>query len=169
MDVLDILLRAIACIAAIILLTRLHGLRSFSKMSGFDFAITVSIGSVLAGAVTTSGTKLWVFIGAFAALFVVQIVISQLRVRVQAMRAAVDNPPILVMENGRMIAENMKRVGMTESDLWAKLREANAYNLDYVRAVVMETTGDVSVLHGPKDGPKISDEVLDGVKRGAAT
>ncbi len=169
MDALDILTRAILAIGTIIALTRIHGLRSFSKMSGFDFAITVSIGSVLAGAVTTSGTSIWVYIMALFALFAVQIVISQSRVRLKSLRAAVDNPPLLIMEDGEMILENMTRAGITESDLWAKLREANAYNLDHVRAVVMESTGDVSVLHGPKDGPAISDQVMQGVRRGSVS
>ena len=67
-DLILILLRAMLVVATIIVLTRLHGLRSFSKMSSFDFAITVSIGSVLAGAVTTLTTGLWVYLTALAFL-----------------------------------------------------------------------------------------------------
>lgn len=164
----DIFLRAGIAIIAIITLTRLHGLRSFSKMSGFDFAITVSIGSVLAGAVTTLGTPLWTFIAAFVALFIVQIVLSQCRTRFAVIRKISDNAPLLMMENGKMIPDNMRRAGMSENDLWAKLREANAYNLDHVHAVIMETTGDVSVLHDASQGCEISTEVLSDVARGTA-
>ena len=161
---LDILLRTIVVIFTILALTRLHGLRSFSKMSGFDFAITVSIGSVLAGAVTTLDTNLIVFVVAIIALFLVQICISQLRIRSARAQRAIDNTPTLLMKDGQMLKENMKNCGVSTSDLWAKLREANAYNLDEVRAVVMEATGDVSVLHGAKDGPKTSPEVMQGVR-----
>jgi uncharacterized membrane protein YcaP (DUF421 family) len=164
-DMTEILLRAVLVIATIIALSRLHGLRSFSKLSGFDFAITVSIGSVLAGAVTTLGTKLWVFCAALAFLFAVQIIVSQLRVRTPAAQKLFDNAPIIVMQDGAMIPANMRKAGISESDLWAKLREANAYDLKQVKAVIMETTGDVSVLHGPQDGPEISDEILKDVLR----
>tara|TARA_R110000787_G_scaffold32083_13_gene84832 strand:+ start:1004 stop:1504 length:501 start_codon:yes stop_codon:yes gene_type:complete len=164
-DILDIPLRAAAVITAIILLYRLQGLRSFSKMSGFDFAITVSIGSVLAGAVTTPKTHLYIFLLALASLFAVQIIIARLRVASVTVQNGIDNAPLLVMENGRALPDNLRKAGMTSSDLRAKLREANAYNLDQVRAVIMETTGDVSVLHGPKDGPDISDEILSDVQR----
>ncbi len=163
-EFLDILLRAALVIGAIVLFSRLHGLRSFSKMSGFDFAITVSIGSVLAGAVTTLGTDLWIFIAALACLFGVQIAVSLLRIRSQSAQAAMDNTPILVMRDGKMLHDNMRKSGMTVSDLRAKLREANAYDMRSIRAVVMEATGDVSVLHGPEDGPAVSDEVLEGVR-----
>ncbi|MEW9918551.1 hypothetical protein AB2B41_02970 [Marimonas sp. MJW-29] len=80
---LEIFLHAALVIAVIILLTRLHGLRSFSKMSGFDFAITVSVGSVLAGVITTLSTPLWHFVTALVALFAVQIVLSQSRALAQ--------------------------------------------------------------------------------------
>ncbi len=162
---IEIAFRAALAIATILILTRIHGLRSFSKMSGFDFAITVSIGSVLAGAVTTLNTSVWTFAGAIAALFLIQICISQARIRSAAIQQTVDNAPLLLMENGEMLPDNMNSAGVTESDLWAKLREANAYNFAHVRAVVMETTGDVSVLHGSPDGPNISPEILQGVRR----
>lgn len=162
---IDIVLRAALVVATILILTRLHGLRSFSKMSGFDFAITVSIGSVLAGAVTTLNTSPWIFVGAIVALFAVQICISQMRIRSERIQDAIDNAPILLMENGEMLSDNMRNAGVSTSDLWAKLREANAYDLASVRAVVMETTGDVSVLHGPPDGPDISPEIMKDVLR----
>lgn len=164
-DILEIPVRAAVVIITIVLLCRLQGLRSFSKMSGFDFAITVSIGSVLAGAVTTPKTQLHIFIVALASLFAVQFIITRLRVASQGVQNTVDNAPLLVMEDGHALPRNLRKAGMSESDLWAKLREANAYDLANVRAVVMETTGDVSVLHGPKDGPDISKEVLRDVQR----
>ena len=161
----DIFWRATLVVAVIVALTRLHGLRSFSKMSGFDFAITVSIGSVLAGAVTTLKTDVHIYIMALASLFIIQITISQLRVRSSRLHSLTDNTPLLLMEDGEMMPENMRTVGLTADDLHAKLREANAYSLDHVRAVVMESTGDVSVLQGPKDGPKVSSEVMQDVRR----
>ncbi|WP_217271986.1 hypothetical protein [Sphingopyxis sp. BSNA05] len=51
-----IALSAAAMYVTVILLTRLAGVRSFSKMSGFDFAVTVAIGSVL-GSVILSKTR----------------------------------------------------------------------------------------------------------------
>ncbi|MEQ6247727.1 YetF domain-containing protein [Sulfitobacter sp. HNIBRBA3233] len=166
MDIaLQITLRAALTIAVIIALTRIHGLRSFSKMSGFDFAITVSIGSVLAGAVTTLSTPVWHFVVALVALFIVQFVTANLRARSGTVECALDNGPLLVMEKGTVLEGNLLKAGMTRSDLWAKLREANAYQISNVFAVVVESTGDVSVLHGTKDDSPPSDEVMQGVLR----
>ena len=47
---------AILMVLVLIGLTRAVGLRSFSKMSGYDFAITVAMGSVLASVIVTKST-----------------------------------------------------------------------------------------------------------------
>ena len=164
-SLIEILLRSGIVVLSVIALTRLHGLRSFSKMSSFDFAITVAFGSVIAGAVTTLSTPAWHFIVALAGLFGVQIVIARLRVNSERLEEAVDNAPLLIMENGQILTDNLRKGNMTPDDLWGKLREANALTLDQVHAVVLESTGDVSVLHGPPDGPRPCDEVLSNVRR----
>ena len=55
----DLVLRGLLLTAAgmiwIVLLVRIVGLRSFSKMTNFDFVMTVATGSLLAGAVAVGG------------------------------------------------------------------------------------------------------------------
>lgn len=165
-DLFDVLLRVPLVVGAIILFTRLHGLRSFSKMSGFDFAITVSFGSILAGAVTAPKTDLDIFLFALGGLFLFQIILSQLRARFSFPATLLDNPPLLIMEKGAILDGNLKKAGMTKADLYAKLREANAFDLQTVHAVVVESTGDVSVLHGDPEGAQPHPCLLEGVQRG---
>ncbi|MBC97551.1 MAG: hypothetical protein CME63_07360 [Halobacteriovoraceae bacterium] len=52
------------------------------------------------------------------------------------------------MEDGKFNEINMKKANVSENDILAKLREANAYDLNKVHAVIFETTGGISVLHG---------------------
>ncbi|MBJ3761464.1 DUF421 domain-containing protein [Maribius pontilimi] len=161
MDIVYILLRAALVVALIIVLTRLNGLRSFSKMSGFDFAITVAKGSVLASAVMAGQpSAFWGNMGALVALFVVQRAISTARTRLGWFHRTVDNSPLLLMRDGEIIEENLRRGRVSRSDLMGKLREANALRLQDVRAVILEDTGDVSVLHGDT---QVDDCLLDGV------
>lgn len=159
----DILLRTVVIMAVIIGLTRMNGLRSFSKMSGFDFATTVAIGSVLAGTITAPDTSLWFGIGGIASLFLFQALVARLRTRLSSVRSTLDNQPVVVMRDGEVLADNLKAAEMTEEDLMAKLREANALQLSNVHAVVVESTGDVSVLHGDAPGG-LSPRLLEGVR-----
>ena len=143
MELMKIFLHAALAICAVILLARLNGLRSFSKMSGFDFTTTVAIGSVMASILMNPGTGFVTGLIALTALFVVQGVLARLRARIDGVSEVMDNDPLLVMRDGEILDHNLEQASMTVPDLYAKLREANAIDLSLVRAVVVETTGDV--------------------------
>ena len=72
---LDVILRGLALTAIamfwVVLLVRINGLRSFSKMTSFDFVMTVAIGSLLASASQVSNWQSYLqAIVAMATLFV---------------------------------------------------------------------------------------------------
>lgn len=147
----------------VIVLVRIHGLRSFAKMSSFDFAATVAVGSIMATTAASSEIPLAAGATAVATLFLVQLAVATGR-RWAGVRAAVDNDPLLLMLGEEILRDNLRTGQVTEDDLRAKLREANVLTMAQVRAVVLETTGDISVLHGDPDGPALEDYLLDGVR-----
>ncbi|WP_343343220.1 YetF domain-containing protein [Sphingomicrobium sp. XHP0239] len=128
---------------------RILGLRSFSKMTSFDFVMTVAVGSLLAGsAQATEWSGFAQAIVAISALFVVQFVISRIRKSSDPFEDAIGNSPIMLMRDGAFLDEALDRTRVSRDDMVAKLREANVLDLSKVRAAVLESTGDVSVLHG---------------------
>ncbi|MGR3484255.1 MAG: DUF421 domain-containing protein [Paracoccaceae bacterium] len=162
-DAIEILLRTAILIVLVMGFVRLMGLRAFSKMSSFDFALTVATGSILASSVVNPGTSLGHGMAALASVFAVQAVIGWVRRASRAAEEAIDNTPLLLMRDGTMLPINMARANVTESDLRAKLRAANALDLSSVHAVVFETTGDISVLHGQADRASL-ERLLNGVR-----
>ncbi len=161
---LAVVLSTVGLYVVLIALIRVVGLRSFSKMSSFDFAMTVAIGSVLASTIVTPSPPLLQASVALASLFGVQAVIAALRKHTSWAEHVVDNEPLLIMAGDRMLRDNMKRARVTENDVWAKLREANVLDPQEVRAVVLETTGDISVLHGEPDRVDLHPCLLRGVR-----
>ena len=73
------------------------------------------------------------------------------------------NAPVMLMYEGEILYENLEKTNVGEDDLIAKLREANALNFSEVKAVILESTGDMSVLHS-KDDSNLEDRILKGVK-----
>jgi len=133
----------------IVLLVRVVGLRSFSKMTNFDFVMTVGMGSLLAGASQSSNwAGLLQTMVAMASLFAVQYFVSKMRQHSDQFEKLVQNTPVLLMKDGAILHDALRATRVAEDDLVAKLREANALDLSKIRAVVLETTGDISVLHG---------------------
>ncbi len=151
---------AIGIMAAAIVVIRIVGLRSLSKMSSFDFVVTVALGSIV-GSVAASATSLPNGALAFTTLLVLKGAIAGVRRRTN-IGSAIDNEPLLLVDRGDLIEEHLDRAKVSREDVIAKLREANVTRWDQVLAVVFETTGDISVLHG--DGP-LEASLLEGVRR----
>lgn len=152
-DILDLFTRAAVLMTVglvfVVLCVRLIGLRSFSKMTPFDFVATVATGSLLASAASVSDwTAFAQRLLAIATLFGAQFILAKLRINSSAVEDAISNVPRLLMLNGVIDEEALKETRVSKGDLIAKLRESNALEFDKVRAVVLETTGDISVLHG---------------------
>ncbi|MCB9789032.1 MAG: DUF421 domain-containing protein [Deltaproteobacteria bacterium] len=155
---------AVGIYLAVLLLTRLFGLRSFSKLSGFDFPLTIAMGTVLASTALAPDPPLGRAVAVLAAFYVLKVGLGAARFRSRRVEDAVDNTPRLLMAGSRILDEQLRRSHMTRSELRAKLREANVLDWSQVRAVVLETTGDVSVLHGESGGPPLDPSLLEGVE-----
>lgn len=160
---LMVILSTVGIYLALILFTRLAGVRSFSKMSSFDFAVTVAIGSLIASTVLSKDPPLLQAILALGVLFVIQIGVASLRTR-SFVRGLVDNKAILLMDGTEIIQENMKKARVTHADLLGKLREANVTQFSQIKAVVMESTGDISVLHHHDQDHKLDSELLQDLR-----
>ena len=148
----------VAILLATIAVIRIVGLRSLSKMSSFDFAVTVAIGSTL-GSTAASTVPLAHGVLSIAVLLSSQALISFLRRRTDVQRI-VDNRPMLLVRDGEYLDGAMTSCRITRDDVRAKLRGAGVASMADVRAVVLETTGDVSVVLG---GDVVEDELLLGV------
>jgi uncharacterized membrane protein YcaP (DUF421 family) len=148
----------------LIAFTRMAGLRSFSKMSSFDFAITVAFGSIIASTILAKDPPLFQAVIGLGTLYIIQMIVANLRGSSTVMSGLVDNEPLLLMRGTEILEDNLKEAKVTHGDLRAKLREANATQLSQVKAVVMEATGDVAVLHNDDSNHEIDDELLKGVR-----
>ncbi len=162
--IVAIIISTIAIFITVIVLTRISGKRSFSKMSSFDFASTIAIGSIIASAILSKSVTLSHAIIGLASIFGIQSMVAWLR-RFKKFRDLVDNDPLLLMEGENILHDNLKKAHVTEGDLRAKLREANVLDLNQVRAVVFESTGDIAVLHTSDAEQELKDWLLKGVKK----
>ncbi|AFL81017.1 putative membrane protein [Aequorivita sublithincola DSM 14238] len=142
-----VIVSVFAIFTIVLIITRIFGLRTFAKMSSFDFASTISVGAILATIILNNdqsilkGTLALICIIAFQTLF------SFLVRKNDSFKKLFTNKPQMLMKDGEIIYDNLKSCNIGMSDLMGKLREANVHKLSEVQAVVFESTGDISVLH----------------------
>lgn len=121
---LAIFIGSLGVYIAVILFTRIFGKRSFSKMSSFDFAMTVAVGSVIATTILSSSVTLLEGIWGLFVIYLFQLGAAFLR-RYRWFSKMIDNTPLLLMDGEKIIHENLRKARVTEDDLRSKLREAD--------------------------------------------
>lgn len=161
---LFILLSAAFIYLTLILFTRLSGLRSFSKMSAFDFAMTIAVGSIMASVILLERPSMIDGAIGLGSLFALQSSVAYLRRKSSRFSNLIDNEPKLLMRDGEILYDALAKTSVTEQDLIANLRGANVLNYKQVRAVVLETTGDMSVLHSENTDIEFEDRLLSSVR-----
>ncbi|WBU61763.1 DUF421 domain-containing protein [Paracoccus albus] len=166
MPFIETALRTFIAILLIIALLRANGLRTFSKISGFDFALTVATGSVLATIMTATGDSFWIGIYGLIALIAGRGALTWTRTHWPKLSMVIDNEPLVLVHAGTLSSENLRRARLTRDDLAAKLRGAGAAGLSDVQLMVLETSGDFAIITG-REG--LDDLVLRGLKWGDLT
>ena len=138
--------------AALVVLLRVTGKRTLSKMNAFDLIVTVALGSTLATVLLSKDVALAEGVLAFALLILLQLAITWLSVRSEKFQALIKAEPRLLLHRGRLLPEALRQERVTGEEIRAAVRSEGIASLDEVAAVVLETDGSFSVLRRTEDG-----------------
>lgn len=128
----------------------------------------MAFGSVIASVALFPGARLLNGVIALAALYGFQAVVAVIRRR-GWLHGLIDNRPLLLMAGRQVIHENLSRARVTEADIRSKLREANVLDYGQILAVVMEQTGEISVMRGDEElDPALLSDVVGADRLGTA-
>lgn len=150
---------AILTYPILVLLLRLSGKRTLSKMNAFDFVVTVALGSTLATVLLSKDVSLVQGVSALLLLVGLQFLITWSSVRISWMRRFVTGEPSMLLYRGQYPEQSMKRCRITEDEVRAAIRSQGLSVLDEVEAVVLETDGTLSVVKQsePEEGSSLCD------------
>lgn len=128
-----------------VLLVRLLGQRALARMSSTDLAVIIVVGAVIGRAALGNTPVLAAGILAMITLFAMQALAGQLRRFIKS-AWPLNNAPLLLMAGTSFLEEILRRVHLDEEELWPKLRESGIRHRSEVAAVILEPTGEISVL-----------------------
>jgi len=150
-----ILVIGVLAYVGLILLLRISGKRTLSKMNAFDFVVTVALGSTLATILLSKETSLADGVMALALLIGLQYVVAWTTVRSHVVEKIVKSEPALLFHGGEFLDGALKRERIVREEVYAAIRDQGMSTLGDVSAVVLETDGTFSVLRasGKENGP----------------
>lgn len=164
-DLLRIIIVGSCAYTALVILLRLTGKRTLSKMSAFDFVVTVALGSVLASTILNDGVSLSEGVLAFVLLCGLQFAVTFISVRWKPFARVVKSEPALLFYDAHWLPGAMKHERVTQGEVLAAAREQGIGDLSQARAVVLETNGTISVVRSGNGG---MEDTLNKLGRGTS-
>lgn len=143
---LRVLVTGILGFAALILMLRISGKRTLSKMNAFDLVVTIALGSTFATVLLSASVPLFEGILALALLIGMQFAITWLSVRSERFRALIKSEPTLLVHDGRYVETALRQQRVTREEIGAALRESGRTDISEIGSVVLETDGSMTVV-----------------------
>jgi uncharacterized membrane protein YcaP (DUF421 family) len=149
--------------AALVLLLRISGKRTLTKLNAFDLVVTVALGSTLATILLSKSVALAEGVLALAMLISLQYAITWLSVRSPGFQTLIKAEPTLLLHRGRFLDQAMRTQRVTREEVLAALRATGAADVGEIAAVVLETDGSISIVSSA--GPDGAASTLSTVDR----
>ncbi len=148
--------------AGLVVMLRVSGKRTLSKLNAFDLIVTISLGSTLATVLLSKDVALAEGLVALALLIALQWIVAWLSVRSRRCREWVKSEPRLLLLRGECLGQAMRAERITEAEVLAAVRSQGITSLQKVESVVLETDGSMTVM--PASGGDGPPTALSGVR-----
>lgn len=145
-DIARVVLVGTAAYAVLVLILRVTGKRTLSQLNAFDFVVTVALGSVLATIVLSGDVSFAEGLVALLLLAGLQFLVATVSSRRPRSRDLVTSRPALLLADGQMRHDALRRHRLTPAELRQAVRMQGTGDLSQVKAVVLETNGSFSVI-----------------------
>ncbi len=143
------IIRTIILYVFIIFAVRLMGKRQISDLQPSELVITLIISDIAAIPMESNSKPMWSGIIPVLILVALEIGSSVFMMKSGKFRKLMCGSPIVVIRDGKLLQDQMRRLRITTEDLCEQLRQQDIFTLEDVQYCIVETNGSVSVLEKP--------------------
>lgn len=144
------IIRTILLYAFIIFAIRLMGKRQISDMQPSELVVTMVISDIASLPMQNTSQPLLSGVIPVLVLVAMEVAVSVLMMKSRRFRKLICGSPVVIIADGKLLQNNLKRLRLTVDDLIAQLRQQDVFSLGDVQYCIMETNGTLSVLEKPE-------------------
>ena len=148
-----LILRTTILYALLILVIRLMGKRQIGQMEPAEFVVTMLVANLAAIPMQDGAIPLYSGLVPIVTVLGVELVLSVLSLRSMKLRKLLCGKPVILIENGQLLQENLRKTRITLDELSGHLREKDVLDIRSVQFAILETNGNLSVFPYPKEKP----------------
>lgn len=147
------LARTFLMYASILLAVRIMGKRQISQLQTSELVVTFLISELAVLPIQEVDQPLWRGLLPMGGLVACEIIVSLGMLKSGRFRQMICGNPIVVIQRGQILQDQMRRLRMTTEDLCEQLRQNNVFYLEDVAWAIIETNGMMSVIRKPEEDP----------------
>ena len=143
---MDIALRAIVLYVFVVFVMRMIGRRELSTITPFDLVLLIVLGDAIQQGLTQDDYSVTGAVIAVSTLAVMQVITSYVSYRVRPFRKVLKGEPIILIENGKLLSQNLRRERITADDVAEEMRTQQIPTFDQVQWAILESNGTISFI-----------------------
>lgn len=143
---LPILIRGIIVYVIVIVGVRLMGKRQIGELQPSELVITFLLSDIASMPLQNSSTPLIQSVAAVFLLIALEVMTSCLALKFRPFRTLIQGHSVMIIKNGELQQENMKRIRYSVDDIIESLRLKDVFDISEVNYAYVETNGSLSVL-----------------------
>ena len=145
--------RTIVVYLVLLAVIRLMGKRELGQMEPSEFVVSMLIADLAAIPMQNNTIPLHTGLVPILTVLGAELILSTLALRSIRLRRLLCGKPVILIENGKLLQENLRRTRITLDELTGQLREKDVLDLRTVQYAILETNGNISVFPYPSSRP----------------
>ena len=142
-------LRTVILYLVLLLTIRLMGKRQVGQMEPSEFVVTMLVANLASIPMQDGGIPLYSGLIPILTVLGAELLLSAFSLKSIPLRKFLCGKPVILIENGRILRENLKKTRITMDELSGHLREKDVLDPSTVQYAILETNGNLSVFPYP--------------------
>lgn len=154
--------RTVILYLVLIACVRMMGKRQVGQMEPSELVVAMLVADLASIPMQNDGLPLFSGVVPILAVLGLELVLSALSVSSVKLRRLLCGKPVILIENGHLLQQNLRKTRISADELTGHLRLKDVLDLNTVQYAILETSGDLSVFLFPEHRPASAAEA--GVK-----
>ena len=137
----------------IVIVYRLMGKKEVGKLSIIDLIVSILIAELAAISIEQYDSTILVSIIPILCLVIVEIIFGYINLKSPKIKKLIEGSPIVIIKNGKLNFEAMKKLRYSLDDLISQLREQSIKSIEEVNYAVLENNGKLSIFQKETEYP----------------
>jgi uncharacterized membrane protein YcaP (DUF421 family) len=143
---MDLAIRAVVLYVFVLFVMRVSGRRELSSLTPVDLVLLIVLGDAIQQGLTQDDYSVTGAVIVISTIAVLQVGTSYLGFRFKRFRTIVAGRPIVVIDDGQLVANNLRRQRLTADDVVEEMRLQQIASVADVRWGILEASGSMSFI-----------------------